>query len=279
MATVSPIRPKRYSLPVAAALLLVALAFGGTFVSLGGYHFDRQGTAYYSGLTDALLSGQLYLKAEPDPRLAQLANPYLSYQGIPRMHDATYFRGHYYLYFGVAPVIVLMAPWKLVTGTFLNDPAADCTFAVVGFIFGLLILRHWLRLQPHRVKEGWIALGVLLWGLGSFVLVLSQSASFYGVPILCGYACIMVALYAVQRASTAASPGRAAGWMAGASLAWGLAVASRPHIVFSLPTLALPLAWQLLRDGGRWSQGRRWRLVGATLVPAAIVGALLAWYN
>ena len=92
-----PQRNWRAHLPVLAAIALVLGIYYATFVAEHGFEPSRKPDGYYGLLTDALLDGHLHLKVEPDPRLAKLANPWLSYQGIPRLHDATYFHGHYYL--------------------------------------------------------------------------------------------------------------------------------------------------------------------------------------
>jgi len=261
------------------ALAFVLAAYLWTFTSVGGFHASRTAAGYYQLLTDALVSGQLNLKVEPDPRLALLANPWDSYQGIPRLHDATYFHGHYYIYFGVAPVVLLMGPWRLITGTFLSEGAAGVVFAITGFLAGLAVLAHWLRLQARPLRDGWAALGVLVWGLASYALIVAQSTGFYSVPILCAFACLMAALLALLKATTAGCPGAAAWWMAASSAAWATGVASRPHYILSLPLLALPLGWFLQQNRGAWAKGRRVALIAGTVLPAALIGAALAWYN
>jgi hypothetical protein len=65
----------------------------------------------------------MYLKIAPDLRLKALPNPGIGGHGIPRAHDATYFNDRDYLYFGVAPVISLCAPWQVATDTYLADGA------------------------------------------------------------------------------------------------------------------------------------------------------------
>jgi len=269
----------RSSVPVAAAIFLVALGYLWTFAETGGFHPTKAPDGYYGLLTDALLSGQLHLKVEPDGRLAQLANPWLSYQGIPRMHDATYFHGHYYIYFGVAPVILYFAPVKLLTGRFPSQGSAGVLFAFTGFLAGLWLLRRMIALQERRPSAGWQAVGILLWGYASFAFVDAQSTSVYNVPILCAFACLMVALFAVERGLSAPNASPAAKWIAAASLAWGLAAGARPHYVLALPLLCLPVIVLLTRESGRWAKDRRAALLASALFPAAIIGAGLAWYN
>ena len=58
--------------------------------------------------------------------------------GVPRAHDASYYDGHYYLYFGIAPVILLYAPWRLLTGTYLAEGVGTGVFCGVGFVLAAL---------------------------------------------------------------------------------------------------------------------------------------------
>ncbi len=265
--------------PILIAFSLVLAGYLWAFTESGGFRPTKEPGGYYGLLTDALRSGQLNLKAEPDPRLALLANPWLSYQGIPRMHDATYFHGHYYIYFGVAPVILYFGPMWLATGRFPTEGSAGVLFAFAGTMAGLWLLRRLLALQPVKPGAGWQALGIVAWGFASYAFVDCQSSNFYTVPILCAFACLMAAMIAVERSLSAGQSSSAARWLALASLAWGLSVGGRPHYVLSLPLLGIPLAFLLAREPGRRVTRGRLALLAAALVPAAVVGAGLAWYN
>ncbi len=261
------------------AVFMVIAAYVWTFFSVGSAQAPHEPPGYYGLLTDALLSGHFSLKVTPDPRLAELSNPWASYQGIPRLHDATYYHGRYYIYFGVTPVIILFAPWRITTGTFLTEGAGVCLFGMVGFLLGLDVLRQMAASRGYRLADRWRALGVLVWGFCTFVFVLMQSPIFYSVPIASAFACLMAALAAVGRTVTSREPLRAAVWLGLASLSWGLAVGSRPNYILGLPAIVIPLAYCVFGTRGRNSVAARFLLVAAAILPAAIVGACLAWYN
>lgn len=77
--------------------------------------------ALYDRFTEGFVAGQTYLKLVPDSRLKTLANPWEGAPGIPRAQDATYLNDRHYVYFGVAPTVALLVPWRVLTGTFLPD--------------------------------------------------------------------------------------------------------------------------------------------------------------
>jgi hypothetical protein len=264
---------------IGLALAVVLGAYGWTAVATGALRPRAAPADYYGFLTDAITSGHLYLKLKPDPRLALLANPWAGYQDIPRLHDATYYHGRYYLYFGVTPVLLLLAPWHLLTHTFLTEGAAEVVFGLIGFLAGLDLLRRLVAQLPVPPARGWIAGGVLVWGLGNFAFALMQYPIFYHTAIMTAYACLMCALNAVGRSADAAQPAAAARWLATASLAWGLAVGARPDYLDGLPALGLPLLFLVRRSGGSWARGWKIGLTAAAGLPAMGVGLFLAWYN
>src|SRR6185312_9044158 len=90
-------------------------------------------------------------------------------------------------------------------------------------------------------------------------------------------ACLMAALACLARAAAAEEPGRRARALAGAALAWGLAIGARPDYLISLPALALPVAALAWRARARPREA--WQLMLAAVLPLACIGTLLAAYN
>ena len=74
--------------------------------------FSIEGANYYNLLSRGFLKGELSLDVPDDPILATLANPYDPVQRAGHgLHDASYFQGKFYLYFGVTPALVLFVPF------------------------------------------------------------------------------------------------------------------------------------------------------------------------
>ncbi len=237
--------------------------------------------AYYELLTDAIVSGQTHLKIAPDPRLKTLPNPWSGGQGIPRAHDATYFNDRYYIYFGVAPVILLYAPWRLATGTYLADGAGTGVFCAIGFLLAVWFFRRCQRRFFPTPRPLWTFVVVLTLGLGSFVQFELRSSEFYQVPIACAFACAMGGANALLLAAGSARWRVQALGVALACALGAVAVGARPNYLFALLatlTGVVWLWWGWVRTRGFWSREAR-TILAAAVVPVFVVGSALAGYN
>lgn len=100
----------------------------------------------YELMAEALLDGHLYLDYEDDA-LSQLHNPYdpdERYESGAAYHwDHAYYNGHYYMYFGIVPVLVLFLPYRVLTGMPLTTYHATQVF-VAAIIIGFFALFHML---------------------------------------------------------------------------------------------------------------------------------------
>ncbi|CAM9336912.1 unnamed protein product, partial [Phaeothamnion confervicola] len=226
---------------------------------------------YYAELTEAYLHGQLSLARQPDPGLTALADPYDPAKNAPyRVNDLSYFQGRYYLYHGAAPVLMLLAPFRWLTGQHLTDPATTLLFCLGGAVCSLLLLAEIRRQAAPRASGlvlGLCALAVLF-GHG-YHLVLRSSGPNH-VAVAAAYFSLTLAVWAAGRAL--ATAGRTWPWLLLASTAYGLAIASRPNYVFGAAALLVPLWFLWRRDGTR---SLRLNLAAVAAPLALIVGAML----
>jgi hypothetical protein len=228
----------------------------------------------YRLLVRGYLKGQLHLDAEPDPRLAALADPYDPVQNAPyRLADVSYFNNRYYLYFGSVPAVVLMAPYELVMRRDLPTGAATFVFASLGFLAACGV---WLGLRARWFPRSgaWMApLGVLVLGFSTHVLALVRRPDMWELAIAAGFAFTMLALFAVQRALVGRRPLQA---LLAAGVCVGLAVGSRPTCLFAAAMLLPPiwLAWRRPRAGAEW-----WRCALAAAAGLVVCGVAICVHN
>lgn len=263
-----------------AILLLAFWVYLGGAHSRAGLFTSAEPSGYYGLLTEALLAGQLHLKITPDPKLALLENPYAGPQGTLRPHDMSYYRGRFYLYYGITPALILFVPWKLASGCYLQESVGTALFC-----FGAFALSAWWLLGVKRrlwpaLAPSWFAFALGLLAFGSPLFFLANNPTFYAVPISSASFCLLAGFVAMDHALGSTKLSAQFAWLAGASLALGLAVGARPICLLGLPLLLVPVAW-LWRQRGRDGQRHKTALylLAAIIAPAALIGVGLAIYN
>ena len=238
-------------------------------------------SSYYNLLVQGFRAGQLSLKMEVPPRLAQLADFYdpkvnsdYQFQQLADHHplyDLSYYKGKLYLYFGVTPALLLFWPYAALTGHHLLHKDAVVIFCAVGFLAGVGLLYALWRRYFAAVGFGVVVAGTVALGLVPFTLVILPQSDVYEVSISCGYALTMLALAAIWRALH--EPSRRGWWLAAASLAYGLALGARPSLLLGAVILLVPVAQA-------WRERRR---MGVALLaatgPIVLIGLGLMLYN
>ncbi|HEV8073378.1 MAG TPA: hypothetical protein VGP21_04530, partial [Opitutaceae bacterium] len=246
------------------------------------YDISDPADAYYNLLVQGFQSGQLNLKQEAPPGLARLADPYdpaanTAYREGSHLHDLSYYNGKLYLYYGVTPTLVLFWPYAALTGHYLFHKQAVAIFCSLGFLASVALLCALRRRYFQEVSGAVVAVCALALGLATCVPAMLQRPDVYEVAISCAYAMVMLALVGIWRALH--DPARRCWWLAAASLAYGLAVGARPNVLFGAIVLLAPVvhAWSSERDRRRWSIAAR--LLAAAVVPIALIGSGLMFYN
>jgi hypothetical protein len=267
----------------AAGLLLVAAWFYFWTATSAGSPFTGklQPDDLYNRLADGFLSGRLSFIESPDPALAQLADPWDPAQNAPyaHFHDVSYYEGHYYLCFGPAPAVLLLVPWRALTGSYLGQNVATVIFAWLGAAMGMALVVD-LRRRHFPALPGWMAgLCFTVVAFGNFVPVLLRRPLYYELAIASASALVMTSLLSVHRAQRSGTRRRL--WLALAGTAYGLVIACRPNYLFGSIILLTPFL-PGLRDW--WAcEEVDWRAMRqdalAAVGPFAAVLAALCVYN
>ncbi len=230
----------------------------------------------YFHLTDAFLHGQVFLLEEPARPLREMDNPFdpLANQRL-RLHDASYYRGRYYVYFGAAPVVALYVPWKVLTGSDLPDRWADAFFLFGTF---LLLFFTFLRagsLFPRRIDRGPVIVGFLSIGLTTGALFLLSRSVVYEVALASAAFWMSAALFLAFEGVKNGRFRRRHLLLAGGFM--GLAMGSRHSFVVPCVIFAAVTSLYFLVKIRPLSSSVRNIL--ALNLPAALVGVVLLYHN
>jgi hypothetical protein len=188
---------------LASAAFIVVFAI---YLFLGGMGLSERNIPSpredaYNSLARGLLSGHLYAAKEVPPGLAALPDPYdpkanETYRSdVAYMdHDYSYYRGHMYLYFGVAPALFVFIPWHLLTGTWLPQWMAVALLCAGGLLANLSLVRAVMREVFPAAPKWMLAACVFILGLGSYAPLLLARADMWEVPIAFSYLGVSLAL-------------------------------------------------------------------------------------
>jgi Flp pilus assembly protein TadD len=233
--------------------------------------------AYYNLLVQGFRAGQLSLKKEVPPGLGRLADPYdpvanVLYLSAPYWtSDLSYYKGRFYLYFGVTPALILFWPFVALTGHYLFHRQAVAIFCAIGFLASVGLLRGLWHRYFAEVSVGVVAACALVLGLATLVPVMLSRCDVYEVSISCGYMLTMLALGALWCALH--EPERRCRWLAAASAAYGLALGARPSLLLGAVILLVPVVQA-------WRERRQILvLLTAAAGPIMLIGLGLMFYN
>ncbi len=237
----------------------------------------------YAELAKAFTEGNLYLDEDPPQWLQDLDDPYdkgardeaVKAGGEDYLFDVAYYDGHYYVYFGVVPVLLFYLPFYLLTGA--NFPTAiGVLIAAIAFIIGCSALLD--RFARHHFKR--VSLGLLLLVQAPLVfccgmLYLTKFPTFYSLPIAVGLAFSVWGLYLWMVGRDSKRP---EGWYIAGSLCMALVAGCRPQLLV-LSLLAFPLFWRRYITERRLFTPRGVREFACLFAPYIVVGAGIMLYN
>jgi hypothetical protein len=228
-------------------------------------------------LANGFLSGHLYLPLKPTAELLALPNPYDSKANEKwRLHDASLYRGHYYLYFGPTPALVLFAPWKAITGSPIAQNHAAVIFLAAGYLFSGGLLFGLLRASGTQVSTPMRLAALAALGLAQIgPMVARRTPLVYEAPIVAGYCVFLGGAWFLSRAVNSRKRKRLDPILGGLFL--GLAIGCRPHYVLAAVPLGLVYVWVVSRNAdGRLPWLSR---IAPFAVPFLSCCVLLAAYN
>ena len=237
----------------------------------------------YAELARAMAKGQLYLDEEPPQWLQDMSDPYdkgardeaQKETGEAYLFDVAYYEGHYYVYFGVVPVLLFYLPFYLLTGA--NFPTAiGVLVGALAFVLGCsMLLDRFARYHFKHVSLGLYLLLQIPLVFCCGILYLVKFPTFYSLPIMCGLAFSVWGLYCWMRGRTSR---HASAWFLAGSLCMALVAGCRPQLVV-LSFLAFPLFWRTYITKRRLFTPAGAREFACLIAPYVLVAVGIMGYN
>ena len=236
----------------------------------------------YQKLAKSLLEGHLYLDDVPSAELQAMTNPYdttaRESAGVSYLWDHAYFKGKYYVYFGILPCLVFYLPWLIITGTGFSTWVAvaicDCTFAAGCAFLLSRIVRRWF---PNTSLGVFLVLDIMLF-IGGGGLILARTPSMYFLPEAMGLTLVTWGLGLWVSGTSRGYIER--GKVIAGSLLIALTLATRPQMVLCA-VFGLVLFWPFVRDSKGNPDARRdcRSAFISAMVPFILVGVAVMGYN
>lgn len=254
--------------------ILIILIFSVWITSAGMMNDFPKVTNYYKDLADAFLHGQVSMLVIPDARLSELVDPYdqQSRLDIPTIHDWSYFRGKYYLYWGPVPAVIFMV--LRIFG--ILDPAGQLAilFFYVGIAIVLCILLYslWRDYFP-KAWGGYVGLILLFSCISLPYSFLLGRPQIYETSIIAGQFFLTSGVLFWYKAMKLSN--KFLFTLAGFS--WGLAIGSRYNLALSVGILIVFSGCLFIRKWGKFHHYIQYVL--SLLTPIFLVVICLGVYN
>ncbi|MBR1899182.1 MAG: hypothetical protein IJ825_09935 [Oscillospiraceae bacterium] len=236
----------------------------------------------YAATFKAFDLGQVYLDIPPDAKLAELENVYDKDQrdaSDAYYHwDYAYYDGHYYCYFGAAPVVAFYMPFYALSGGKMPPLSMACTFfAVLAALFlceMLLAAVHLTVPRPNLLLlMGCMAGAVCVSGIGYE----ANTALRYNLPVLSGMCFLFLGLWLGFTALTRPQGVGRCLLLTGSGAALAFCAGSRPDLAMASLVLAPFFIGILLNK--RMTIRSRIGQAGCFLIPVMAGACVLFAYN
>lgn len=216
---------------------------GKTYFSHLAFEHHNQ----YDELAQAILEGKTYIDNDDVPQsLLEMENPYDNTaryykqieSGDTYRWDVALYDGHYYVYFGIVPLLLMYLPFRVIFKAPFPSAIGIIIFAVI-FAFGVFKLLALLcRKYFKNVSVGAYLLTALAFVNCCGAMFLVKRPDFYSVPIITAMAFVTWGIYLWLKGRDLEQKKNL--YFLGGSLCCALAVGCRPQSVL-MCAVALPI--------------------------------------
>jgi hypothetical protein len=267
------VKPRRWAALVAAyAIIEIAYVF---FVSAGRFTHWPETLRFLDDQAEGFRSGHLHFAIEPAAALLTKANPFDPRWKPLWYWDASLYNGHYYLYWGPVPAL-LLAGFKTLfrVRAHIGDQHVVFVLASLQALAGLLLVDRVQRRLFPDLPGAFVVLAIAVFAFATPTPYNLARGAVYEAAIVGGHAFLIAGLVFAFDAVSAL--GRQRSRLALAGTCWVLAVGCRASIAPAVALLVVLTCWLVAPRAS-------WRVRGVALAwlgaPIAVGIALLLTYN
>lgn len=201
------------------AMIIILASINPTFMgiaskSYNSYKWDGEGIDFveidfsqhnqYDELAQAILKGKTYIDNDDVPQsLKDMENPYDTAarskqaltSGDSYRWDVAYFNGHYYVYFGIVPLLLMYLPFRAIFDSPFPSAVGIMAFSLI-FAIGVFALLDLICKKKFRnISVGTYILMSLTFVNCCGMTFLAKRPDFYSVPIITSMAFIVWGIY------------------------------------------------------------------------------------
>lgn len=182
--------------------------------------------------TEALLNGSTSLLVKPPQELIDLQDPYnhglREENNIEYMCDTAYYNGNYYSYFGIAPIITLIMPIKIIFNMYLPLKIYTLLFILIAIFLIFLVYKKIVEKYIKKISLFNFILGFITIVFGSSLLLLLRGEK-YDIVCASGITFFLLAIFLLLDLNEESRYRKLKLFFAG--LSTGLIVLSKPSYI------------------------------------------------
>jgi len=275
-----------YSLGVIICILFSTYILNGMY----NYSFSvtkiedliYQNSIYDIKYTEALSNGSLSLLMEVDEKLLNLENPYDETArvaaGFSQIYDYVYYDGAYYVYFSILPQLI-MVPFHLLTGQYLNSQWLILLFMIFGVISTIKLIRVIFEKWFSESKFRTFILAILLVLFSNTLLYTIATPVIYELVAVLGYWLVTGGMYRIFKALKDINDISFKNLAIG-SLMLASSVSARPNLII-ISLLVIPIfIWYFIQFIKQKEDKKKIiKYVLAIMIPYLVIGISLMILN
>lgn len=236
----------------------------------------------YYYLSEAFSKGQVSLLTKPSKVLKNMKNPYdvsermelFKKHGVFWLWDHCYFKGKYYVYFGVIPVVLAYLPYYLITGTHLYNYVLAYIVMVITIIGISLLLKELVKRYFKNIP--FLLYLILLVFISFSSNFLLQNTSVYTIPVAFSFMFTYFGLYFMISSIGKKKVNTFKIFLG--SLCMALVAGCRPQFLIG-SFLLIPIFWKSVFVDRILFSKKSMKQTLAFILPYVVIAALLMYYN